>query len=264
MTGLLPPCRYSIASPFGPRNLDRDLKFYHRASEDASFFNNPYAGAVLAKFHAGTDWSAPYGTPVVASEAGTVVHSGWAAAGGPFAGGGIIADIVIAGGMHYVPCHLSRVLPGAGQKVKRGQVIGYSGASGNVYVPHVHFALYTGSGWLFRYRNAQHYLAGGKYAGSSLIRPAVVATKVCLNGPGINVRTGPHLTSPIYRSSSTVKSAAWPSGYLLCWSGVPGLTFGGIVNGDRYTLGGVTNDDWAKVYINGAYRYVARPLVHFV
>jgi murein DD-endopeptidase MepM/ murein hydrolase activator NlpD len=261
MSGLLPPTSGAITGVFGPRDLGRDFSFWHVGSETASF--SQYSGAVYGSFHAGTDKAPPYGTLVVASEAGTVIHAGWAPFG-PFTGGGYIVDVHIAGGMNYVSCHLSRVLVVPGQKVKRGQTIGAVGSSGNASGAHDHCALYTGSGTAFRYRNPQQYWTGGKYASSPLILPSGVAQKACLNGPGINLRSAPKTTAPIYRTSSSVKSAAWPSGYLLCWSGFTGFKVGGVVNGDTYTIGGVTNNDWVKLWLNSAYRYVARPLLHFV
>ena len=83
--------------------------------------------------HTGQDFAAPYGTPVKAAEAGTVVFAGW---DGPY--GWKIAIAHVSGVQTWYG-HLSRINVKVGQHVKVGQFIGRVGASGNVTGAHLHF-----------------------------------------------------------------------------------------------------------------------------
>ena len=83
--------------------------------------------------HSGTDLSAPFGTEVVASNHGRVVLMG----NYFFAGGSIVLDH--GGGLFTMYFHLSEFRVEQGSSVKRGDVIGISGASGRVTGPHLHW-----------------------------------------------------------------------------------------------------------------------------
>lgn len=113
--GLLWPVRGPITSPFGWRYL-----FGRR------------------DFHEGIDIGVPTGTPVHAAMSGTVVGAGW---DGPFG----IAVRVRAGDMLTLYAHNSRVVVHAGESVRAGQLLSYSGMTGNATGPHVHFGVYINS-----------------------------------------------------------------------------------------------------------------------
>ena len=83
--------------------------------------------------HSGQDFAAPYGTPVRAAEAGTVVFAGW---DGPYGWKIAIAHV---NGIQTWYGHLSRINVKVGQRAKVGQLIGRIGASGNVTGAHLHF-----------------------------------------------------------------------------------------------------------------------------
>ena len=83
--------------------------------------------------HSGQDFVAPYGTPVKAAEAGSVVFAGW---DGPYGWKIAIAHI---NGIQTWYGHLSRINVKVGQRVKVGQFIGRIGASGHVTGAHLHF-----------------------------------------------------------------------------------------------------------------------------
>ena len=85
--------------------------------------------------HGGTDYRAPPGTPVLAAEAGLVVL----AAHHFFAGKNVFVDH--GGGLISMYMHLSRLDVHEGQRVKRGDRLGLSGATGRVTGPHLHFGL---------------------------------------------------------------------------------------------------------------------------
>lgn len=90
--------------------------------------------------HKGVDWATPIGTAVVASNAGTVVHAGWAS------GYGYAVYINHADGRQTRYGHLSKVLVKAGQTVSQGERIALSGNTGRSTGPHLHFEIRIGGG----------------------------------------------------------------------------------------------------------------------
>lgn len=99
------------------------------------------ARASGARRHDAIDIMAPRGTPVVAAAPGTVEKLFFSDGGG-----GVTAYIRSPDARwSYYYAHLQRYAPGLreGQRVNRGQVIGYVGATGNANPegPHLHFAI---------------------------------------------------------------------------------------------------------------------------
>ena len=87
-----------------------------------------------AGYHTGVDLSCPVGTPVYATIGGDVRgNRSWGASYGTYL---LINDNVDGSDWGY--CHLSKVVVSDGERVKTGQLIGYSGATGNVTGPHLH------------------------------------------------------------------------------------------------------------------------------
>ena len=170
MSLLLPMANATLTLHFG-NAFNLEPRAYHIGVETAMF--NYYSGAVVAAhFHLGTDWAAAAGTGVVACEAGTVEYAGWAVPGSAFDGGGNIVVVKIAGGMFYVPCHLSSINVAVGQAVVRGQRLGTQGHTGNATGDHVHLLTYTETSTKAKlFHNPEHFMPGGKYADSALIKP---------------------------------------------------------------------------------------------
>lgn len=83
--------------------------------------------------HTGVDITAPKGTPVYATADGTVTSES--------PGGGYGLTIIINHGYTYktLYAHLSKKAVKPGQKVKRGQVIGYVGSTGMSTGAHLHY-----------------------------------------------------------------------------------------------------------------------------
>lgn len=91
-----------------------------------------------SRMHAGVDWSARSGTPIIASGDGVVVSAGWHSGGF-----GRHTEIHHANGYVSTYSHQSSIAKGvtAGAKVKQGQVIGYVGSTGLSTGPHLHYEL---------------------------------------------------------------------------------------------------------------------------
>ena len=87
------------------------------------------------QFHHGTDIGAPAGTDYVASKDGTVTSQGWSNSMGNY----IYIDH--PGGYRTRVMHLSKILTTQGQNVKRGDLIGKVGSTGDSTGPHCHWEI---------------------------------------------------------------------------------------------------------------------------
>ena len=91
--------------------------------------------------HEATDILAPAGTPVVAVDDGRIAKLFTSKAGGL-----TIYEYDVAGQLAYYYAHLQRYADGVreGMTVKRGDLIGYVGSTGNAdaATPHLHFAVF--------------------------------------------------------------------------------------------------------------------------
>ena len=92
--------------------------------------------------HAGIDIRATTGTPVLAAADGTVLRTGSQVFAGRLIVVGHDTDLAT---VYY---HLSAVGVMAGQAVRRGEVIGRVGTSGNATAPHLHFGVCRREGGL--------------------------------------------------------------------------------------------------------------------
>lgn len=108
----LRPAEGWLSSPFGYRR-------------------HPIFRAVL--FHTGVDFAAPSGSRIVAADTGEVIFTGYKG------GYGKATIIDHGGGFTTVYAHQSRIVVQRGQRVIRGQLIGYVGSTGYSTGPHLHF-----------------------------------------------------------------------------------------------------------------------------
>src|SRR6266849_4200842 len=97
---------------------------------------DPFSGE--GAFHTGVDISAVTGTPVHAAADGIVSHAEYAG----YYGRLVVIDH--GNGMRTWYAHLSRFEVIPGQEIRRGDVLGYSGATGRVTSPHLHFEVRLG------------------------------------------------------------------------------------------------------------------------
>lgn len=85
------------------------------------------------RLHAGTDFAAPSGRSVYATQSGRVDFRGWTS------GGGRVVQINHGKGVKTRYLHLSKFHVKHGQTVKKGQRIGRVGSTGLATGPHLHF-----------------------------------------------------------------------------------------------------------------------------
>jgi murein DD-endopeptidase MepM/ murein hydrolase activator NlpD len=90
----------------------------------------------ILKMHQGMDFTAPVGTEIYATGDGTVEKVGWT--------GGYGKTILINHGYGYKTryAHCSKFKCKKGQKVKRGDHIGYVGNTGQSTGPHLHYEVF--------------------------------------------------------------------------------------------------------------------------
>ncbi len=105
-------------------------------SKITSYYGNARVfNGSLKSFHSGTDFRAPTGTKLRAINDGVVV----VASKRYYSGNAVIIDH--GEGIYSSYSHLSKIKVKVGQKVKRAEVIGLSGATGRVTGPHLHFSI---------------------------------------------------------------------------------------------------------------------------
>ncbi|MGA2600042.1 MAG: M23 family metallopeptidase [Bryobacteraceae bacterium] len=112
---------------------------------------DPFSGE--GAMHTGVDLSAEMGTPVHAAGDGIVEHASW---------GGQYGNLVIidhGNGMQTWYAHLSRFLVVPGQEIRRGDVLGRSGATGRVTAPHLHYEVRVGGTPVNPYKYLSNSLA---------------------------------------------------------------------------------------------------------
>ena len=112
-------------------------------------------GGIGSTNHKGVDIGTPMGTPVLAAKAGTVTWASW--------NGGYGNCVIISHGKGNSTLygHLSGYNVSVGDQVSQGQVIAYSGNTGNSTGPHLHFGIMEGDTWV----DPLNYLTGWHYNG---------------------------------------------------------------------------------------------------
>lgn len=102
-----------------------------RMSSDYGMRTHPVLGGRRA--HKGVDLAGPTGTPVYATADGTVGMAQW------FSSYGNYVQIEHGGSLQTRYGHLSGYAVSQGQKVRKGDLIGYIGSTGRSTGPHLHY-----------------------------------------------------------------------------------------------------------------------------
>ncbi|KUN10529.1 peptidase [Streptomyces yokosukanensis] len=108
-------------------------------------------------YHTGQDLVASAGTPIYAPADGKVVHAG---PGGSY---GNMTEIEHADGVITLYAHQTTIKVSMGQSVKRGDLIGTVGATGNVTGPHLH--------WEVRVPGVDDPFVAGQDQGPGMVDP---------------------------------------------------------------------------------------------
>jgi len=109
------------------------------AGHITSYFGYRYHPILhFTRFHAGIDFGASWGSPIVATADGQVVRAGWAG------GYGRQVQLAHGGGVVSSYSHMSEIVAQPGSFVHQGQLIGYVGSSGLSTGPHLHYEVLRG------------------------------------------------------------------------------------------------------------------------
>jgi murein DD-endopeptidase MepM/ murein hydrolase activator NlpD len=128
-------------SPNGESVVRAFLRTPMDASKISSRFGmreHPILG--YSALHAGVDFAAPPGTPILAAGAGKVAMAG------PNNGYGLYVKLQHTSDVATAYAHMSRIGPGIkpGVVVRQGQVIGFVGSTGMSTGPHLHYEFHRG------------------------------------------------------------------------------------------------------------------------
>ena len=91
-------------------------------------------------YHTGVDFAVPTGTPVLAVADGKIENASW----GRSYGEQVVMKV--AGGW-VIYAHLNKVRCKPGQTIKKGDIVGESGSTGNSSGPHLHFEMRDNIRW---------------------------------------------------------------------------------------------------------------------
>ncbi len=129
------------------KDVRRSLTFMQPGDDWREGFILPLEGRISGEFgnqrifngtpkspHSGTDIAAPAGTPVKAAGSGTVILNGKDYF---YTGNMVIIDH--GQGLQTIYAHLSKSAVEAGQKIRRGETVGYVGSTGRATGPHLHW-----------------------------------------------------------------------------------------------------------------------------
>lgn len=96
-----------------------------------------YKNGEAGSYHSGIDIAVPVGTPVLAPADGVVIL----ASDHPFTLEGNLLMLDHGMGLSSALMHLSRIAVPVGARVKKGEIVAYSGMTGRVTGPHLHWSL---------------------------------------------------------------------------------------------------------------------------
>ncbi len=100
------------------------------------------------------DFGLPANYEVSAAQGGTILFSGWS----PYQSNGIEVIIQHSNGLCTQYLHLNRALYNAGDWVPQGRVVAWSGGTGNVTAPHLHFQVVDCDTRVSRYAEVQGWV----------------------------------------------------------------------------------------------------------
>lgn len=131
--------------------------------------SDPFTGR--ARRHAGIDIPGPLGTPIYATADGVAEHAGW------MNGYGNLVKLEHGRGLETRYGHMSRLAVSSGDRVVKGQVIGYMGSTGRSTGSHLHYEVRIDGSPV----NPVPFLASSDYM--VVLKDAPRDNQVALGGP---------------------------------------------------------------------------------
>ena len=137
-----PPAEEEAAPPSGATGTYRYPIADYTLTQSygcTSFNFYPYNESLGCPWHNALDLAAPLGTPMLASDGGTVKYAGWCDCAL-----GLYIEIDHENGTSTIYGHMNAVYVETGQKVNQSEVIGEVGSTGFSTGPHTHFMVKVG------------------------------------------------------------------------------------------------------------------------
>ena len=205
------------------------------------FGSNP--NSIQPNGHTGVDFAVPVGTPIYAAESGVIDFEGWASTLSASniwwiapAYAGITVLVNHGNGLISLTGHMSSTVVDRGQRVAKGQLIGYSGNTGLSTGPHVHYEIL---GWplqpyngFYGRLNPSAYISGYAEDANTVVNPSPVlgANQRKVGPANLNQRAEANTGATVVRTiqANTVE------------------TFTGYVRGQEVSIGEVTSNIWYK------------------
>lgn len=135
-----------LASTIGKSGLEYMNRYGKLPGHAKGGLIRPVDGAINSGFrtperpdHDGVDFAMPQGTPIRAAGDGTVVDAGWHAWGG-----GNHVDLQHEGNLRTEYYHMSKIIAKMGDKVRKGDILGEVGSTGNSTGAHLHYEVHIG------------------------------------------------------------------------------------------------------------------------
>ena len=122
-----------------------------RLSSDYGMRTHPVLGG--RRGHRGVDLAGPTGTPIHATADGIVSRADW------FSSYGLYVSLEHGGSLQTRYGHMSRLNVAAGQRVRKGEIIGYVGSTGRSTGSHLHYEVRIAGAAV----NPVPYLQAGAY-----------------------------------------------------------------------------------------------------
>lgn len=147
-----------LTDPITPTNTNAQTRASLKGNSQSLYY-------LSGKYHGGTDFPVPIGTPVRAMDGGVVVSNGFS----PFGfGRHVVIEHTINNTSYWsVYAHLNSASVSTNDKVSQGQVIGLSGNTGYSSGPHLHVGLTTKRNRLGNSGKGYQYLVL-KYIGTNV------------------------------------------------------------------------------------------------
>ena len=123
--------RNNMVASYGVRVPSRMPLDDAKLTSDYGMRTHPVIGG--RRNHKGVDLAAPTGTPVYATADGIVDRADW------FSSYGLFIRIEHGADLETRYAHLSRLAVSAGERVYKGDLIGYVGSTGRSTGPHLHY-----------------------------------------------------------------------------------------------------------------------------
>lgn len=132
------PALASLANGIGARQIGASVSSPSRMPVEGIYLtsgfgmrNHPVTGGRRA--HKGIDLAGPTGTPIHAAADGIISRADW------FSTYGLYVSIEHGGEIQTRYAHMSRLNVAKGQRVRKGDVIGFIGSTGRSTGPHLHY-----------------------------------------------------------------------------------------------------------------------------